>query len=113
MPKRLSVRRLDSLEVQGDDSWVVIKYPTVEFMRQTLLDKPDAEQNTRVMFDFGVKLIQEHVLDWNWVDDDGNPLPTPKNDPDAVRQLTSMELQWLASQLTPKDKEGEKNSSGS
>lgn len=110
MPKRQSIRTLPSIEVQGEDSWVTVKYPDVKFMRKSMSAR---EGELADKFEAGLDVIKTHVLDWNWVDDDGNSLPSPKDDPTVVDQLTSMEIQWLAGHLNPDKTPGEKNSNES
>jgi hypothetical protein len=40
------------------------------------------------------------VLDWNWVDDDGAPLPSPHNNPDVYELLTDEEGSFLFEAVT-------------
>lgn len=45
-------------------------------------------------------LLAETVVEWNWVDDEGNPLPQPKDDPDVFRrELVLDEVQYLIENL--------------
>jgi len=59
-------------------------------------------------FEGGLKMLADHLLDWNWVDDEDNPLPLPKNDPSVIDELTSAESEFLANLLMGEDK-AEKN----
>lgn len=123
MPKRQNVRRIDSLEVQGDDSWVEIVSPKIEEVKaqqasmQPIRDElatielelkkeglTQAEINSNPRYaavnqrlsDEGTKLMAAYVKDWNWVDDDGEPLPKPAGNEKAFGQLTVGELTWLS-----------------
>lgn len=48
------------------------------------------------------KLCQ-YVLDWNWVDDDGNDLPKPLGNPDVFKKLTGQEIKYLAEAVSGSD----------
>ena len=43
-----------------------------------------------------VDVLQDRVVDWNWTDDVGKPLPKPYRNPDAFRALRIEELMYLA-----------------
>jgi len=90
MPKRLYKHTYDSSAVQGEDSFVTITALTVKEIRAARSDK---DQN---FFEFGLQIIQEHVLDWNWVNNAGEPLPSPSDNPDVVDELTENEATFLA-----------------
>jgi hypothetical protein len=92
-PQRKNVRLVDSSEVQGEDSWIKIRQPTVRETRQTV--KPDLE-----LEDIGVSFIQRVIVGWNWVDDDGNPLPQVKDDPGVLEDLTPSEMSFIEKTLT-------------
>jgi len=67
MPKRKTTYKVDSSQVQGDGSWVELSYITYgEF--QTVLKDVSAYDD----------LLRTHVLDWNWADGEGNPMPAPQ-----------------------------------
>jgi hypothetical protein len=51
----------------------------------------DLEKNEQTLRAFICSLI----LDWNWVDDDGHPLPSPHNNPDVYELLTDDEGAFL------------------
>ena len=82
MPKRLSVHTYDSSAVQGEDSFVTITSLKIKEIRAA---RSDADKDK---FNFGIQIIQEHVLDWNWVDDAVEPLPSPHDKPEVVDELT-------------------------
>jgi hypothetical protein len=92
MPQRQNVRRIPSSRVQGDDSWIEISRLTVGEAREADRLKDDRETDS---FDTVVGLYQRHVVGWNWVDDDGQPLPLPKDDPGVVDRLTDLEFSFL------------------
>jgi len=90
MPKRLCTHTYESTAVQGEDSFVIITSMKIKEIRAARSDK---DKN---MFEFGLQVIQEHVLDWNWVDEADEPLPSPRDEPDVVYELTDDEVQFLA-----------------
>lgn len=96
MPERQRVRKLPSPAVQGADSWVQIKAITVgeakRLQRLSGADESEVDAASR-------KLMSEYVLDWNWVDDVGNPLPKPHENPDVFDFLTPAEVQFIANAL--------------
>ena len=88
MPQRQRVKQIKSEEVQGADSWVKIRKPTVGEARELL-------GNTEL----GAK-FQQVVLAWNWVDDNGDPLPQPSEVPDITDLLTADEITFINGALT-------------
>lgn len=96
MPKRKSVIRFFSDEVQGEGSWVLVALPTVEEMREirkTYKDLTVAEEDT---FDFGISVIRKYTKDWNWVFQDDQPMPKPKEDPSVFDKLIDPEVSFLS-----------------
>lgn len=43
--------------------------------------------------------IASRVVDWNWTDLTGEPLPNPYKRPDIIRSLSSDEVLWLRSAI--------------
>ena len=91
MSKRNRVKRFDSTRVQGEGSFVEVLSMTVgeqRTARKVAADKGD-------MFELGIKIMKEHVVSWNWVDDDGKPFAQPKDQPNVVLELTDDEVSFL------------------
>lgn len=101
MSKRQSVKRHESVEVQGEGSFVVVSAVKVKEIRaiRKISDSPEFDD-----FEGGIKLLSRHVVDWNWVDDDDKPLPTPKEKPEIIEELTDQESQFLVSLLMGESK---------
>lgn len=104
MPARQNVKTIPTPAVQGDDSWIKIKAMTVEqFNRnQAILrqaQQPDA--NAETLDSLATELFAEVVMDWNWVDDDGKPLPKPNGNPKVFGTLTMAELLTIGEALRP------------
>lgn len=89
MPKRNRIRRFSSVEVQGKDSWVEVAQFTIGEIREAQNSPGDA-------FDSGMQVLQSHVIAWNWVDDNDEPLPQVIDDPTILKQLTNAEVQFLS-----------------
>ena len=92
MPKRQSVKKHDTSKVQGEDSYVVLTAVKVKEIRKIrkLAKTEDFDE-----FEGGVSLLARHVVGWNWVDDDGEPLPIPKDNPEVIDELTDEESKFL------------------
>jgi hypothetical protein len=106
--------RVDSSEVQGEGSFALVRKLSYEQKRMAtrmvakankgvLPSNVDAmsgmEVGTEFLDDndeFTRSLLVENVLQWNWVDFDGKPLPLPKDDPDVIARLTDEEVEFLA-----------------
>ena len=96
MPKRKSVQKHKSDEVQGEGSWVeitAVKVAEIKLIRKLSAD-PEYDD-----FDGGIQLLARHIKDWNWVNDGGEPLPTPKADPSVIDELTDEESKFLVNLL--------------
>jgi len=96
MPKRQSVQRHFSDEVQGEGSWVILAAVKVREIRvlRKLGDNPKFDE-----FEGGIKLLTKHIVDWNWVDDEGEPLPKPRETADVIDELTNGETEFLVNLL--------------
>lgn len=90
MPNRKYARtwRVDSEDVQGEGSWVEFRRLTWSEM-QPLLQRENLEN---------IELAGAMINGWNWVDDAGEPLPQPIDNPEVVRTaLVQEEINWLVS----------------
>jgi len=105
--KRTTVRKFPTDEVQGEGSYVVLsslKVAEVRALRKMAgVDGVDT-------FEEGIKLLQQHVVAWNWADDFGKALPLPKDDKTVIDRLTNEEAELLSGLLTTAV--GSKNSEG-
>ena len=96
MPKRQSVRKHDASEVQGEDAFVITTAVKVKEIREIRKQAADPEHDD---FEGGIKLLAKHIVKWNWVDDEGKPLPCPKDDPEVIDDLTNEESEYLVGLL--------------
>ena len=102
MPKRKRITRYESDEIQGEGSWVRIGTLTVEEMRES---RKDVKKKDHDPFELGVKVIANHVFEWNWVDDNGEPMPQVPECPEIVDKLTDDEIGFLALRIQGTDTE--------
>lgn len=81
---------------QGDDAFVIVKRMTVEegsaFGKLFIAGEGDNADEKEIA---ARKSVAEKTLDWNWVSDDGSPLPKPLEDPSVIGDLLPNELEWL------------------
>lgn len=112
--KHKKFRRIDSSEVQGEGSFVKIQSPGFDVLGNLLsvaqiqgVDGTEVTDTAAVMaslssetVDSIFELLEKVVVEWDWVDDNGNPLPQPKDDPEVIRRETSQaEQQFLVANL--------------
>jgi hypothetical protein len=102
MPERQNVRRFPSEAVQGEGSWIEVSRLTVGEAREAdrLRKDPDADS-----FEAVGDIYKKHVRAWNWVDDDGEPLPLPADDPDVINDLTDQEFAFISDCLVGSEEE--------
>jgi hypothetical protein len=96
MPKRQSVKTYKSDIVQGEGSFVKTTAVKVKEIRQIRKHAKDEDFDD---FEGGIKLLADHIIKWNWVDDEGQPLPCPKDDPEVINELTNEESEYLVGLL--------------
>lgn len=96
MSKRRSVQKHPCDKVQGEGSYVILSAVKVREIRilRKMGDDPDFDE-----FEGGIKLLARHIVDWNWVDDEGKPLPKPKEDAEVIDELTNEESEFLVGLL--------------
>lgn len=86
---------IDSSEVQGEGSFVKvtsnIKWKEVRTFQKMSTDERGDVDNLML----GMRTIAGMIIDWNWTDEEGNPLPVPAKDPDILDDLTQEEMTWL------------------
>ena len=105
MPERLNKKfhRVDSTEVQGEGSWIIIRKIGFEIvLNQNAAELKNADQNMELAYQATKTVLYE----WNWVDDEGTPLPQPKDDPEVFDELT-VEEQLFSLRAAEFDKLGD------
>ncbi len=93
MPKRINIKQFASDEVQGEGSFITLSALTIAEAK-AMQSLGNAEQVIT-----GLEIIGRHVVDYNWVDDNGDPLPKPQDDPAFLDRLNMAELRFLVRNL--------------
>lgn len=102
MPKRQTVVKHKSDEIQGDGSYVVLSAIKVREIREIRRKEKEESADT---FEEGMKILKNHIVGWNWVDDEGEPLPLPKEDSEVIDELTEDEATFLVNLLMGSEEE--------
>jgi hypothetical protein len=97
MPKRKNIRRVPSDAVQGPDSWVEVSRPLFSDGRRARNTDVSDEKSSD---DYARDFLAGHILDWNWVDDDGKPFPQVKEDRSVLEKLTDQEIDFLTEAIS-------------
>lgn len=104
MAQRQNIVTYDSAEVQGEGSWVKVRQITHgeskrmlreygAFMGKGVQDVPP--EKIEEMQAQNDALIARNVIEWNWVDEDGDPLPLPQKSPEVLDDLTESETKFI------------------
>jgi len=96
MAKRLNVYRVDSSIVQGEGSFVEIRALTRDQAkedRKELVAARDLSDDQQE--EASDAWIASMVAGWDWVDDNGLPLPLPGTDVSVIGKLSIQELGFL------------------
>jgi hypothetical protein len=94
MPKRKRIQRVDTEAVQGEGSYVVIKRMLVGEIRS--MAKRATGDMKLLAVEMSSEILATHVVEWNWVDDEDNPLPVPYQNEEVFDQLSDEEFQFLS-----------------
>jgi hypothetical protein len=97
MPQRKSVRTVDASEVQGEGAYVKVSAVKVKEIKEL---RAARTKDSLDSFQGGLDLVSAHVLEWNFVDDEGEPLPQPAEKPEVVDELTEEEATFIVLALT-------------
>ncbi len=77
--------------------------------------EPDEAQRITALlephFDRLCTYLAERLVDWNWTDNRGRPLPVPDGDPELLKRLEAQELYWLLKAIQGQTPSEEKNAS--
>jgi hypothetical protein len=98
MAKRLAIYTIPSDSVQGEGSYVKVRAVTRGESKE--LARVVGTLSTEESIAREDKFLAEHIYEWNWVDDDGAPLPLPSESQDVLDRLTIQESSFLAEAIT-------------
>lgn len=110
MAKRQNTRKIPSVEVQGEDSFVTVRKVTwaqvIESQKKVLAagtaDDAPPTLDAVLANDTAIReMLRTNVIGWNWVDDDGRPLPLP-HDEGSFNLLSLDEVTFLVQALYQK-----------
>jgi len=85
--RQITEKKADSAEVQGEGSWFTYKLLTVGERRKF------AEEGS-TQLEFHAKIVAMKVTDWNWADENDDPLPHPSEE-GFENSLTDDELLFI------------------
>lgn len=117
MPKRQSTKTIETPEMQGDDSWIKVRPPTVKESKKHRNTLREIERQLEDVQSAGGDSLKEQELDdeketlglqfmstffiaWNWVDDDDESLPQPLDNPDVFESCNAFEIKYLGNLIT-------------
>jgi hypothetical protein len=94
-------------EVQNLQNKALTEYAVSQ--NKAVADLTDEEKETAYetsgltddLLSFADKQLSKFILEWNWVDDDGNPLPQPKDDYKVMGKLYTHEYSFIMSLFNP------------
>lgn len=84
MRKYKRTYRVDSESVQGEGSFVEFKNLTWGEAKE-FFGRPSGDLDN----------IAARIADWNWTDEDGQPLPLPSEKPEIMQELMAWEVSFL------------------
>jgi hypothetical protein len=61
----------------------------------TIGDMMEAQKTEDSDMVFTLNMFETHIVDWNWSDEDGVPLPPPADEPKVLETLTQDEYRFL------------------
>lgn len=99
--------RVDSSEVQGPESFVLLRKPTWKTMRTVMqAQEKQGQQSDAELGLLALEIaIPSLIVNWNWAkeSEDGTEvrLPVPADDPDVIEQLDMEEVMFLIKHVTP------------
>lgn len=94
MAKRKLTMRIPSTEVQGEGSYVEFAALTYGESKAIVTRVDDTETDSEKIA-INERLLIEKIVGWNWVDENDNPLPLPKDDPTVLDTMPSWEMTFL------------------
>ena len=97
--RQVKTRRIATLSVQGEDSFVVVRPPKWGLLRKAQ-QQSKADDAAAAGVTFASDLIVASVVEWNWTDDEGLPLPLPKDNPAIIDELDADEVAFLVEQIS-------------
>ncbi len=82
-------------EVQGDGSFVKIKNLSISELIALTNTQDGKTLSKEESAQIALDVLNVMIVDWNWVDDDDNPLPIPAQTPGVIKDLPFQETNFL------------------
>jgi hypothetical protein len=101
--------RVDSSEVQGKGSYVIMQRLTVHETKELMKTAAVQGEATIDKYAANAEWVGTRVVEWNWTDAAGNALPYPQNDPSVMDRLTNDELAFLGQAIVGRSEAERKN----
>ncbi|MDZ4768354.1 MAG: hypothetical protein SGJ24_04435 [Chloroflexota bacterium] len=94
MAARQSTKRIDTTDLQGEGSFVIVRPFTYGRIRDLQATAGNLSADEVAALD--ERTIIDGVQEWNWADEAGKALPLPAADASVVRSLTVNEFNFLS-----------------
>lgn len=94
---RKKAKEYPSVEVQGEGTWVKMRRPKVGQLKAIM--KLQSDTGNLEAFDAVTELLEGLIVDWNWTDEDDNPLSKPGDGVSLDELLTDDEIFFLSQLL--------------
>lgn len=75
--KYKKIRKVETLDIQGKGSYIELKSFSWNELKALGFSELDLEGETIEQADFAFEIAKQALVGWNWVGDDGKPLPDP------------------------------------
>ncbi len=110
MAKRLhkQYRTVSSDQIQGEGSFVKFKNLSIQEVLE-FTGGNNGKTDPKEAGKLGLELLNIMIVDWNWVDDNDEPLPIPAQNPGTIAGLPFQESTWLLNASGIKDLVDQKN----
>ncbi len=116
---RVTSKRIETPSVQGEGSFIVVKpvsYSMAKKARSYIANKQavakDQEKVVEEETKFTEDMIFSSLVNWNWTDDAGEPLPLPRKSED-LDLLTMEEVDLIVKSITGMQVQEKNSVSGS
>lgn len=89
-------KRVPSDAVQGEGSWIEVVGLTLGETKRIAAATEANGGNSSAQVELTEQHIREHLVNWNWLDNNGDPLPLPKDDAAVLDRLYIEEITFIS-----------------
>jgi len=105
MSQRNRSKRVDNT-VNHNEGWLIYNLPSMGETRDSAKELQlsikahgdNSDEVTNLIF----RQFAGYIVDWNWIDDEGNPLPKPSDNWKVMEQLTNEEFTYIVELIKAK-----------